>query len=133
MEYVMSAKITLTAGTVQKGMYEIPYPRIGLYDVEAKYKDTMKIENFLAMVEEKDSTIIITKKWARGNRKTVKLSGDVITITDGDIIRTYAGISKEQIDCFYTVAKATKNSEANFRYIKNAASVIDSNQTKEFA
>lgn len=129
----MSAKITLTAGTVQKGMYEIPYPRIGLYDVEAKYKDSMKIENFLAMVKEKDSTIIITKKWARGNKKTVKLSGDVITVTDGDIIRTYSGITKEQLDCFYTVAEATKNGEANFRYIKNAASVIDSNQTKEFA
>ena len=120
MEYVMSAKITLTAGTVQKGMYEIPYPRIGLYDVEAKYKDSMSIEKFMIMVEERDSTIVITTEWERGNEKLAKLSGDTITITDGSSSRTYAGITKEQIDCFYTVAKATRNGGANFDSIKMA-------------
>lgn len=115
---MMAAKITMTAATVQRQQYEIPYPRVGLYDVEQRYKDSMSIDKYMTMVEEKDSTIVITTAWEKGDEKTAKLVGDTITITDGDKKRVYAGISEEQIKSFYTVAKATKNGGDNFDSIK---------------
>lgn len=132
----MAAKITMTAATVTRGSatkYEIPYPRIGLYDVEARYKDSMSIDKFMTMVEDRDSTIVITTAWERGDEKTAKLAGDTITITDGNLIRTYSGLNKEQIDCFYTVAKATKNGGDNFDSIKMARSSIVNEKVLEKA
>ena len=62
----MAAKLTMTAGTVTRGVdrkYEIPYARVGIYDVEATYKDSMTIDKFITMYEDKNSTIIITNAW----------------------------------------------------------------------
>ena len=121
----MSAKLTMTAGTVKRKGYEIPYARVGIYDVEADYKDSMSIDKFITMYESKHSTIIITNAWEQGETKypakKAKLTEDSssggvcsILVTDGDTERVYNNISCSVIDDFYSVAKSTSNGRDNF-------------------
>jgi len=124
----MAAKLTMTAGTVTRGVdrkYEIPYARVGIYDVEATYKDSMTIDKFITMYEDKNSTIIITNAWEQNGRKyhakKAKLTEDIsqgsvytILITEGELERVYKNISSTVIESFYNVAKSTSNGRDNF-------------------
>ena len=121
----MSAKLTMTAGTVKRQQYEIPYARVGIYDVDANYKDSMSIDKFITMYESKHSTIIITNAWEQNgtkySAKKAKLTEDAssggvcsILITDGDVERVYNNISSSALEDFYSVAKSTSNGRDNF-------------------
>jgi hypothetical protein len=120
-EATMAAKLTVTAANTKN---DIAYPRVGVYDAEKKYKDSFSVDKFIAMVEDKESLVIITAAWtsktdgSKHNEKTGKISGNTVTITDGPDTRTYAGITDESFNHFYAVAKAIKNGSDTFNSIK---------------
>jgi hypothetical protein len=120
----MASKMTITAANTKKGDSYIAYPRIGVYDVEKEYKDSFSVDKFVAMIEDRDSTVIITAAWSsktddsEHNKKTGKVSGSTITITDGDNVRLYEGITEEAFTHFYAVAKSIKNGTSSFDNIK---------------
>lgn len=116
----MAAKLTMTAAKTKN---EIAYARVGVYDVDANYKDSFSVDKYVTMYEDAGSSVIISSEWkdSDGNehsRKTLKLEGNNIVVTDGQDKRDYNGIAEEQLKTFYTVCKAVKNGSDNFNSIK---------------
>lgn len=122
----MAAKLTMTAAKTQKN--DIAYARVGVYDVEADYKDSFSVDKYVTMYEDKGSAVIISAEWTSGSganqvvhpRKMVKLEDTTIVVTDGDWVRTYQGLSEESLRTFYDVCKAVKNGSDNFNSISMA-------------
>jgi hypothetical protein len=124
----MAAKLTMTAAKTSKG---IAYARVGVYDVEADYKDSFSVDKYVTMYEDEGSTIIISSEWeseekdkdsgqiktVQHGKKTLKLDGNTITVKEGGDVRTYEGIKQEQLKTFYEVSKAVKNGSDNFNSI----------------
>lgn len=119
----MASKLTMTAATVTRQKYEIPYARVGIFDVDKGYKDSMSVDKFTSMYDENGSTIIITGPWKDSNdnerpAKTAKLvmngSGNSITIKEGEVERIYDNLSQESLMNFYNAAKATLNGRDSY-------------------
>ena len=109
--------------TAAKTKKDIAYARVGVYDVEANYKDSFSVDKYVTMYEDAGSTVIISSEWKDddGNihdRKTLKLEGGNIVVNDGSQQRNYSGINEEQLKTFYSVCKAVKNGSDNFNSIK---------------
>ena len=90
-----------------KQTYQIPIPRVTVYDVELKQKDGFTIEAFNKMLRRKGNLVQLNSSWEDGDSihpaRHGKCVDNVITVLENDNERVYKVTNAQMLEYFSEV------------------------------
>lgn len=135
----MGAALTLDATinniTKDSQTYNIPIPRVTVYDTEQKLKDGFTIEAFNKMIRQSGNLVQLNSSWLDENKKLHparhgKCVDNIITIIEDDEKRVYSVTNVQMLEYFSQVCAESIDADHKTFTVRPALSVVPKSKVK---